>query len=107
MIAQDHKTARCCAGTASLEFVKPLPDKVFRATLHAEDVLLVNEKPSRSGGQLRTVKSRTAQASDRNGANCVGPHPVAQFRARDVADASTVGPNDSNQQSNIESTTIR
>jgi hypothetical protein len=24
----------------------------------------------------------------RNGANCVGPHPVARFRARDVADAS-------------------
>jgi hypothetical protein len=64
VIAQDHKTARCCAGTASLEFVKPLPDKVFRATLHAEDVLLVNEKPSRSGGQFMTVKSRTAHASD-------------------------------------------
>jgi hypothetical protein len=30
----------------------------------------------------------------RNGANCVGPHPVARFGARDVADASTVGPND-------------
>jgi hypothetical protein len=51
-------------GVASLEFIKPLPDKVFRATLHAADVLLVNEKPSRSGCQLMTVKSRTAHASD-------------------------------------------
>jgi hypothetical protein len=49
---------------ASLEFIKPLPDKVFRATLHAAVVLLVNEKPSRSGCQLMTVKSRTAHASD-------------------------------------------
>ena len=94
MIPQDHKTARCCAGVASLEFVKPLPDKVFRARLNAADVLLVNEKPSFSGRQFMTVKSRTAHASDRNGANCVGPHPVARFGARDVADAGTVGPND-------------
>lgn len=33
------------AGIASLEFVKPLPDKEFRDVLHAADVLLVNEKP--------------------------------------------------------------
>jgi hypothetical protein len=51
-------------GVASLEFIKPLPDWVFRATLHAADVLLVNEKPSRSGCQLMTVKSRAAHASD-------------------------------------------
>jgi glycosyltransferase involved in cell wall biosynthesis len=33
------------AGVGSLEFVKPLPDKEFRAMLHAADVLLLNEKP--------------------------------------------------------------
>jgi glycosyltransferase involved in cell wall biosynthesis len=32
-------------GVASLEFIKPLPDKAFRAMLHAANVLLVNEKP--------------------------------------------------------------
>jgi hypothetical protein len=44
----------------------------------------------RSGCQLMTVKSRTAHASDSewSEANCVGPHPVARFRARDVANAS-------------------
>jgi colanic acid biosynthesis glycosyl transferase WcaI len=33
------------AGVGSLEFVKPLPDKEFRALLDASDVLLLNEKP--------------------------------------------------------------
>ncbi len=33
------------AGVPSLEFIKPLPDKAFRAMLRAADVLLVNEKP--------------------------------------------------------------
>ncbi len=33
------------AGVGSLEFVKPLPDKEFRAMLHAANVLLLNEKP--------------------------------------------------------------
>jgi colanic acid biosynthesis glycosyl transferase WcaI len=33
------------AGVGSLEFIKPLPDKEFRAMLHAADVLLLNEKP--------------------------------------------------------------
>jgi colanic acid biosynthesis glycosyl transferase WcaI len=33
------------AGVGALEFVKPLPDKDFRALLSTADVLLVNEKP--------------------------------------------------------------
>ena len=33
------------SGVGSLEFVKPLPDREFRALLHAADVLLLNEKP--------------------------------------------------------------
>lgn len=33
------------AGVGLLEFVKPLPDKEFRAVLDTADVLLVNEKP--------------------------------------------------------------
>jgi colanic acid biosynthesis glycosyl transferase WcaI len=33
------------AGVGSLEFIKPLPDREFRAMLHAADVLLLNEKP--------------------------------------------------------------
>jgi putative colanic acid biosynthesis glycosyltransferase WcaI len=33
------------AGIPSLQFIKPLPDKEFRAVLHTADVLLVNEKP--------------------------------------------------------------
>ena len=33
------------AGVGSLDFIKPLPVKEFRALLHAADVLLLNEKP--------------------------------------------------------------
>lgn len=33
------------AGVGTLEFIKPLPEKEFRAMLHAADVLLLNEKP--------------------------------------------------------------
>src|SRR5271155_4332270 len=65
-VLQEHFTGmeQIAGAIASPEFIKPLPDKVFRATLHAADVLLVNEKLSRSGCQLMTVKSRTAHASD-------------------------------------------
>jgi hypothetical protein len=48
----------------------------------------------RSGYELMTVKSRIAHESDSKWSELFGPHPVAWFRAPDVADANTIGPND-------------
>ena len=86
---------------ASLECIKPLPDKVFRVTLHGADVLLVNEKPSRSGCQLMTVKSCTAHASDSEWSE------LCWASSGRTVSSPRIGPSDYNQRSNIESTTIR
>jgi hypothetical protein len=48
----------------------------------------------RSGCELMTVKSCIAHASDSEWSELFGPHPVARFRASDVADANAIGQND-------------